>query len=66
MKYTLHCPVESCDHVMKVEGDSDDDAVKKLIVAGDEHFAHVGHPIDQSMTPEMKEQMTKEHMKKGE
>lgn len=66
MKYTMHCPVEGCGHVMEAETDSDDEAVKQLIAAGDKHFADVGHPMDQSMTPEMKEKMTKEHMKKGD
>lgn len=64
MKYTMHCPVEGCDHVMEAESDNEDDAVKQLIVAGDDHFADVGHPVDQSMTPEMKEKMTREYMKK--
>jgi len=66
MKYTMHCPVENCDHVMEAEAEDDDGAVKNLMEAGDKHFADIGHPMDQSMTPEMKEQMTKEHMKKGE
>ena len=64
MKYTMYCPVERCDHVMEAEAEGDDDAVKMLIEAGDKHFADIGHPMDQSMTPEMKEQMTKDHMKK--
>jgi len=64
MKYTMHCPVENCDHVMEADADNDDAAVGKLIVAGDAHFAQVGHPMDQSMTPEMKGEMTREHMKK--
>ena len=64
MKYTMHCPVDGCDHVIEAETDTEENAVKMLIEAGDKHFADVGHPIDQSMTPEMKEKMTKEYMKK--
>ena len=66
MKYSMYCPVEGCDHVMEADSDNDDDAVKSLIVAGDAHFADAGHQIDQSMTPEMKAQMTKQFMKKGD
>ncbi|MCH7541690.1 hypothetical protein IH981_02865 [Patescibacteria group bacterium] len=64
MKYTMHCPVEGCEHVMETDAESDDEAVGKLITAGDTHFADVGHPMDQSMTPEMKNKMTQEHMQK--
>lgn len=64
-KYSMHCPVEGCQHVMEAEDETDDEAVKKLVEAGDAHFAQAGHPIDQSMTPEMKEQMTRDYMKKG-
>ena len=64
MKYTMHCPVENCDHVMEAEAETDDEAVGRLITAGDNHFAEVGHPMDESMTPEMKTKMTREYMKK--
>ena len=64
MKYTMHCPIEGCEHVMEAEADGDDEAVTKLVAAGDAHFAEVGHTADESMTPEMKEKMTREHMKK--
>jgi len=64
MKYTMHCPVENCDHVMEAEAENDDEAAKKLIVAGDAHFSEVEHPMDQSMTPDMKDKMTRENMKK--
>jgi hypothetical protein len=47
---------------MHVDADDEDTAVMELIAQGDAHFAEVGHPMDQSMTPEMKEQMTREHM----
>ena len=66
MKYTMQCPVEDCDHVMEAEAENDDEAVKMLMEAGDKHFADAGHPMDQSMTPEVKEKMTRESMKKGE
>jgi hypothetical protein len=66
MKYMMHCPVEGCDHMMEVEAMNDEEAVTKLVAAGDAHFAEAGHPVDQSMTPEMKTQMTKDHMTKGE
>ena len=62
----MQCPVEGCDHVMKADSENDDKAVGKLIVAGDDHFTEIGHPIDQSMTSEMKKKMTQEHMKKEE
>jgi len=64
MKYTMHCPVENCDHVMEADAETDNEAVGKLITAGDDHFAQVGHPTDDSMTPEMKDKMTREYMKK--
>ncbi|MEX0622034.1 MAG: hypothetical protein WD187_03540 [Candidatus Woykebacteria bacterium] len=60
----MHCPVETCEHVMEADAENDDEAVGKLIAAGDAHFAEVGHPMDQSMTPEMKDKMTSEHMQK--
>jgi len=66
MKYTMQCPVENCDHVIEVEAQSDDEAVKMLMEAGDKHFADTGHSMDQSMTPEDKEKMTRESMKKVE
>jgi len=62
MKYTMLCPVEGCGHKMEAEAESDDEAVSKLVSAGDGHFADVGHPTDQSMTPEAKQQMTKKYM----
>lgn len=62
----MHCPVDGCQHVMETEAESDDAAVSQLIADGDAHFAEAGHPIDQSMTPEMKDQMTRQFMKKGE
>lgn len=62
MKYSMHCPVEDCTHIMESDADNEDAAVAELILKGNEHFAEVGHPIDQSMTPEMQEQMTREHM----
>lgn len=64
MNYTMHCPVDGCTHVMNVDAQTDDEAVAKLIAAGDAHFADAGHPVDQSMTPEMKEKMTMQYMKK--
>ena len=62
-KHTRHCPVEGCTAVMESEAATKDEAVKDIIVKGDAHFAEAGHPMDQSMTPEMKEHMTREHMK---
>ena len=64
MKYTMHCPVEACETVMQADAENDDEGVEKLIAAGDAHFAEAGHPMDQSMTPEMKDKMTREYMKK--
>lgn len=64
--YSMHCPVEGCEHVMQVEADSDDMAVSQLVAAGDAHFAEADHPADDSMTPEMKEQMTRQFMQKAE
>ncbi|MCH7541668.1 hypothetical protein IH981_02755 [Patescibacteria group bacterium] len=49
---------------MEADAENDDEAVGKLITAGDDHFTQVGHPMDQSMTPETKDQMTREHMQK--
>ena len=46
------------------DAESDDEGVAQLIVAGDAHFAEARHPMDQSMTPEMKDKMTREYMKK--
>ena len=66
MKYSMHCPVENCTHVMETEAENENDAVGKLVSLGDAHFAQAGHPTDESMTPEMKEQMTKEYMKTNE
>jgi hypothetical protein len=65
-KYSMHCPVEGCQHVMEAEADNDDEAVTKLMAAGDDHFAAAGHPADQSMTAEIKESMTRQSMKKEE
>ena len=64
MKYTMYCPVEGCETVMEAEAENDDEGVRRLIVAGDAHFAEAGHPMDQSMTPEMKDKMTRQYMKK--
>lgn len=64
MKYTMHCPVEDCDHVMEAEAENDDEAVKQLMGSGDKHFADADHSMDQPMTPEDKEKMTREHMQK--
>lgn len=66
MKYSMHCPVEGCGHVMETESQTDDEAVTSLVAKGDAHFAEAGHPQDASMTPEMKTQMTKEYMQKSE
>ena len=62
MKYTMHCPIEICDYVMATESDSEDEAVKKLIAAGDKHFADAGHPVDHSITPDMTTKMPREYM----
>lgn len=66
MKYSMHCPVEGCEHVIETEADNDDTAVAELVTKGNEHFAEMGHPVDQSVTPEMQEQMTRQSMKKTE
>jgi len=66
MNYSMHCPVEGCDHVMESSAENEDLAVQDLIVKGNEHFAEIGHEIDQSMTPEMQEQMTRQYMVKAE
>ena len=52
MKYTMHCPVEGCGHVMKAKGETKEDAVAPLMKAGNDHFAKVGHTMDKAMTLE--------------
>ncbi len=64
MKYTMHCPVEACETVMQADAENDDEGLEKLIAVGHGHFAEAGYPMDKSMTPEMKDKMTREYMKK--
>ena len=64
--HSMHCPVEGCGYVMEVHAHDDEQAVTLLVAAGDAHFADLGHPLDQKMTPEAKEKMTSEQMKKAE
>ena len=63
--HSMHCPVEGCGNIMEVHAHDDEQAVTLLVAAGDSHFAEVGHPIDQAMTPEKKAEMTRQHMKKA-
>lgn len=65
MQYSMQCPVDGCDFVMQTETDSEDVAVSELMRQGNDHFAEVGHPMDQSMTPQMQEQMTRQNMRKS-
>lgn len=62
MKYTMHCPVEGCGHVMEAEGETREEAADDLIKAGNVHFPDAGHDMKDSMTPEKQKQMTMEHM----
>lgn len=62
-KYTMDCPVKGCGQVMEIDADGEDEAVDKLVEAGDAHFAKVDHPMDAKMTPQEKRAMTKKFMK---
>jgi hypothetical protein len=62
-KYSMHCPVDECGHIMKSDVENEDDAVKDFIKQGDVHFLEAGHPKDSSMTPTMKDMMTRQYMK---
>jgi len=62
MKYTMHCPVEGCGHVMEAEGKTKEEAVEPLMKAGNDHFLKVGHDMDDSKTREEQKQLTLEHM----
>ena len=61
----MDCPVGGCGQVMEIDADGEDEAVDKLVEAGDAHFTKVGHPMDAKMDPEEKRAMTKKSMKSG-
>ena len=64
--HSMHCPVKGCGYVMEIHAHDDDEAVSMLVKTGDAHFADKGHPMDESMTPEVKEKMTRGQMQKLE
>jgi hypothetical protein len=63
VKYSFKCPAP-CNEEIKVDAENDDDAVKKLMVAGKAHIK-AAHPDMPPMTDEQMKSMLKAAMKKG-
>lgn len=65
MQYSFTCPAPGCGHTMEVEAENDDEAMGKLLVAGDEHGKQV-HPNIPQMPEEQAKEMVRVGMRKAE
>ncbi len=61
MQYTFKCP--ACEHVVSVDAMSDEEAVGRIMAAGDEHMKQVHAGMPPTPAEQMKE-MVKASMQK--
>lgn len=60
--HSMTCPVDGCNHVIKVHAHDDEEAVQALMEAGKAHFEEV-HPDAEGMNPEEMDKITRDGMK---
>jgi predicted small metal-binding protein len=63
MKYTLSCP-PPCKYTIKVDAQSDDEAIKKIMEKGKEH-AKEAHPDMPPMTEDQMKEMVRANMQRA-
>jgi predicted small metal-binding protein len=63
MKYSFKCPAP-CNYEVKVDAKNDDEAVERIIKAGEVHRKQA-HPNMPPMTDEQLKTMVRSGMKKG-
>ena len=63
MRYLFVCPVPGCGHEVKAQANSDEDAIKKIMMAGADHAKKV-HP-DMKVDEKQMLEMVKTQMKKA-
>jgi predicted small metal-binding protein len=63
MKYSFKCPAP-CNYEIKVDAQTDDDAMNKIMAAGQVHVRE-SHPDMPSMSEQQMKDMLKAGMKKG-
>ena len=63
MKYSFKCP-GSCNYEVKVDAQNDDEAIGKIIKAGEVHRKEA-HPDMPPMTEEQLKNIVRSGMKKG-
>ncbi len=63
MKYTLSCP-SPCNYTIKVDAQSDDEAIKKIMEEGKDHVKKA-HPDMPPMTEDQMKEMVRTNMRRA-